>query len=814
MRTSAVTRLRCPSSFLDIRCCLPKFRSLVILWITLILALMVMFSGLPTQHRVPMKPSLPAQLGNEPGPVRLCCRARTCSRALTSFSERKGQPPYVEAYDKAGEGGQLLGYVILSTDIIDIPAYSGKPVVTLIGMDTTGHFVGVKVLKHSEPILLLGIPEAALTKFIDQYVGKFVGDKIEIGQSRPDEGVIGLDAITGATVTVIAQNQVMMRCGHRVARQVGILAPTVRAQARYTVDGRALDWDELVEEGAVQRLMVQPEEVGPGSAAPSPSSNCGLATSTSPTSGAACSATRLGKPDVAAQARRARHFRHRTAAWNRSRARASCAAASTTGCRSRRTWTPSPSATSTTSTCTASRPPARRALHESAIFIIRSKAFSARPTRGTWCSWPTAWTAPTGAKDLHQLRPRILAARPLSRRRPAGDRRAGRDLGAGLEVTRGRDRAVRRCCWSPSGVVYALRDKLVRRSTHKNKWPVKASKYTAWAISHRLRRLLPAGAALHHAGADLVPRAAVQVDLGTVPVRPVHLPVLDLHHHHRVLLGARAVLRLDVPVRLAVRADLQGGARDRVSSASSATLPQRWHDRLKWLKYVIFFGLLAVSFFSMGLAEKLSEVEPFKTTFLVGVVEPHLALRACSGRDPGLVDLHRAPFCKYLCPLGAALAMPIHLPLVGPQAQAGMQHLQGVRRGLRLAGHRRRRPHRPARMPAVPGLHGAVHRRPRPARRWPRSASAASKAGLPLTPIGATAISSPSIRPAAAPSRQRQAAMSLIRACPPTRRCHRTRRGARGLRWLWLELRDHLWPWSSEAGIRSGRCRWPASPWP
>jgi transcriptional regulator of nitric oxide reductase len=42
----------------------------------------------------------------------------------------------VEAYkDEAGQK-KLLGYVMLSTDITDIPAYSGKPVVTLIGMDT------------------------------------------------------------------------------------------------------------------------------------------------------------------------------------------------------------------------------------------------------------------------------------------------------------------------------------------------------------------------------------------------------------------------------------------------------------------------------------------------------------------------------------------------------------------------------------------------------------------------------------------------------------------------------------------------------
>ncbi len=49
-------------------------------------------------------------------------------------------------------------------------------------------------------------------------------------------------------------------------------------------------------------------------------------------------------------------------------------------------------------------------------------------------------------------------------------------------------------------------------------------------------------------------------------------------------------------------------------------LPQKWHDRLKWGKYIVFFFLLTVSLFWMGWAEKLSEVEPFKTTFLVGVM--------------------------------------------------------------------------------------------------------------------------------------------------------------------------------------------------
>ena len=32
-------------------------------------------------------------------------------------------------------------------------------------------------------------------------------------------------------------------------------------------------------------------------------------------------------------------------------------------------------------------------------------------------------------------------------------------------------------------LVYALRDRLTRRATHKNKWPVNAFKYTAWGLS-------------------------------------------------------------------------------------------------------------------------------------------------------------------------------------------------------------------------------------------------------------------------------------------------------------------------------------------
>ena len=204
---------------------------------------------------------LPPQLSTDPN---LCAHA-PCSEVMPgadSFSPRKGRPSYVEAHAGTGGDRRLVGYVFLSTDIVDIPAYSGKPVVTLIGMDTKGIITGVKVLKHSEPILLLGIPESALERFIAQYVGKYAGDKIEVGKAGAQAGHVSVDAISGATVTVITENQVILRSAYQIAKQVGIIQAAPKPQAKFSAVPGRLDWNALVKEGSIQRLTIKPEDVG------------------------------------------------------------------------------------------------------------------------------------------------------------------------------------------------------------------------------------------------------------------------------------------------------------------------------------------------------------------------------------------------------------------------------------------------------------------------------------------------------------------------------------------------------------------------
>jgi NosR/NirI family nitrous oxide reductase transcriptional regulator len=364
----------------------------------------------------------------------------------TSFSERKGQPPYVEAYaDEAGQK-KLLGYVMLSTDITDIPAYSGKPVVTLIGMDTAGKFSGVKILKHSEPILLLGIPESALIKFNNQYLGKFVGDNIEIGKSRPEENLIGLDAITGATVTVIAQNQVMMLSGGEVAKQVGILKPVVRPQAKFPPATTTPGWAQLVEDGSVQRLTVKPEEVGLKNDG-RPYMDLWFGYLNQPTVGQAI----LGKDGYAGLMGRLKEGEHaifiiktagmdsfkgsgfvRGGIYDRVQVRQGGDSFTFRDLDYLNLWGVS----------AAGAP----AFDESAIFIIRGKSFSAFP--GSWSSWATRSTrkppprpSPTSTRNTGSPTPTSKAAA----RRSSSPTRPGSRCGRTRPST---SASSSRCCWS------------------------------------------------------------------------------------------------------------------------------------------------------------------------------------------------------------------------------------------------------------------------------------------------------------------------------------------------------------------------------
>lgn len=599
---------------------------------------------------------LPADLSTTPD---LCARV-ACGDVFpgaTSFSTRMGQPPYVEAYGPAGADGKRpkLGYVMLSTDITDTPAYSGKPVVTLIGMDNTGRFVGIQVLKHSEPILLLGIPETALPRFNAQYLGKSVTDKIEIGSARPDEGVLGVDAISGATVTVIAQNQVVTTSGAAVARQVGILAPVRREPARFASASVPPKWKDMVAQGLVQRLRIEAKQVGL-EASPEPFIELWFGDLNHPDVGRAVLGER-GWQNLRQGLRAGDHaiFVIRTAGRESFKGSGFVRGGLYDRVQIRQGNDTFTFRDLDYLNLYGLAPDDAPAPTESAIFIVRSSAFSAawpwklvflgnRVDRATgartFASFDAEYWLP--ASLLEGGRPKVETPAPPWVR-VWKSRAVGIGLFAAFLIT--------------VAVVHALRDKLTRRATQRNKWPVNAFKYSAWAIS------------------------IVFVGFGAM-AQPSVTQVLTWVH--ALLFQWRWSLFLSDPflflfwIFIAVTVLLWGrglfcGWLCPFGSLSEAMfkvgrmiglrrfqfqLPPKVHHTLKWLKYAVFAGLLGVSLLSMGLAEKLAEVEPFKTTFLVGIQNRAWPFGLFVCAILGVSLFVERPYCKYLCPLGASLAIP------------------------------------------------------------------------------------------------------------------------------------------------------------
>lgn len=604
---------------------------------------------------------LPAQLSSAPD---LCAYA-PCAQVLPgagSFSLRKGQPAYVEAYrqqatpggDGRGDDKDLLGYVFLSTDIVDIPGYSGQPIVTLIGMDTHGVITGTQVLRHAEPILLLGIAEGELNRFIAQYIGRFVGDKVRIGNSGDGDGEASLDAISGATVTVIAENQVILRSAMKIARQVGIVKPVLRPQVAFTASGQATSWNALVADGSVGRLTVRAQEVGkPRERQPYVDLYFGYLNA--PAIGISVlgesgyrrlmSDLKAGEHAIFVVSDGAESFKGSGFVRGGIFDRINVAQELDTYTFSDRDYL----------NLYDVRALGAPRFRESAIFILRSEGFSpAYPWNLTFLAntvdTNTGNRTFTAFEREYWLPGRhVVGGRPDYQRPPPlwWSIWRGRRLEIVLFVL----------LLSAAGVLYASRDQLVRRAHRKDKRWVAWPKYVLWTVS------------IGYAG---------------IYLKAVPSITQVMTWFHAILFQWQWSLFLSDPflflfwIFVIVTTFFWGrgmfcgwlcpyGALTEIAFRVAGALglkrfqgqlPARIHHRLKWVKYAVFAGLLAISFYSLGTAEKLAEIEPFKTTFLLGVWNRAWPFVTFWGVLFAASLFIERPFCKYLCPLGASLAVP------------------------------------------------------------------------------------------------------------------------------------------------------------
>ncbi|MAO00369.1 MAG: 4Fe-4S binding protein [Roseovarius sp.] len=165
-------------------------------------------------------------------------------------------------------GGETIGWAFITSDFVGTTGYSGKPIHVMVAVGLDAKLTGVKLVKHSEPIVLIGIPEAKVAKLVADFVGLDLVAEAEAGGSAHE-----LDIISGATVTIMVIDDSITRSGIRVARALGLggLAPlTASTGPKFEVNpdaDAADDWLTLTGDGTLRRMSLDVGQVNAAFAA-------------------------------------------------------------------------------------------------------------------------------------------------------------------------------------------------------------------------------------------------------------------------------------------------------------------------------------------------------------------------------------------------------------------------------------------------------------------------------------------------------------------------------------------------------------------
>ena len=168
-------------------------------------------------------------------------------------------------YQLMNSGGAPAGYVFETEPMAPIPGFSGAPVNVLVTLDLDGRFLDVRLIAHNEPIFVSGLPESLFRDFFEQYEGHSISDSLVVGSpyGGADDGsaLVYLDGVTKATASVRIAHESVLAAALEVAREkMGGIATGPPAHPDPTHD-EALDWAALVEAGIVSHLTVTNAEI-------------------------------------------------------------------------------------------------------------------------------------------------------------------------------------------------------------------------------------------------------------------------------------------------------------------------------------------------------------------------------------------------------------------------------------------------------------------------------------------------------------------------------------------------------------------------
>ena len=159
---------------------------------------------------------------------------------------------------------ELVAYVFETVDFEPVRGYGGKPINVLVAMDLQGNFLESKLLDHKEPIFRSEAGFAKLAKFAAQYVGLSTHHNIQIfahtATTSRDDVYAALHGVQAGTVSAKAIDKTIVlsaasvALAHTEAASAGQIAGAALVGKKTRPQDESytkLDWEKLVSRGMV-----------------------------------------------------------------------------------------------------------------------------------------------------------------------------------------------------------------------------------------------------------------------------------------------------------------------------------------------------------------------------------------------------------------------------------------------------------------------------------------------------------------------------------------------------------------------------------
>lgn len=180
--------------------------------------------------------------------------------------DKENELPVWPIFKQDATATPLIGYVFESIDLAPIPGFSGTPFNLLVALDAKGEFISVRVLSQHEPVFVDGLGEGPMLRFVEQYKGLSLKQNIKIGSEKNNgsSANVFINGVAKATASVRILNQSLLSASLKVARaKLGYAKgrdPDLIARIKTDLY-QPLDWDGLLKAGLISKKKFSNREI-------------------------------------------------------------------------------------------------------------------------------------------------------------------------------------------------------------------------------------------------------------------------------------------------------------------------------------------------------------------------------------------------------------------------------------------------------------------------------------------------------------------------------------------------------------------------